>query len=846
MYRIKEKTIDEILHDIKHYLPSQKTLKDFIHHNSLHAFQHQKFYDGIFQASQIFGYKVTLQLHDYRELFKLGRIHERVIDRIIMEEKGYVHLNEWVNKLLFKEYDENIHSNIGLLRSDWKRVYKIDMDSLVHPLLYRIVSAYLDQGISMWEFPETQRGFLEDLREMERNSIISIFTHASTRKLFMDYTLTIEDLLHMVVGNEQYFEQYLYDMAFSHRGWGGMVSVIEDDPEALLIQRRITLEDMLFLELCMELDILKSELAQHWKPLSITAINPPCDIMNNVVRTELHDVLKLWQNAFEWSYYDQVIGAIGQNKKVGNNEGQLPDFQAIFCIDERECSLRRHIEYTVPNCQTFGAPGFFGIEFFFESHGAKFIEKLCPAPVTPKHIIIETAGDIHKHSNVIFEKKQFNIINNVFTTIVFGLYAFWKLFQITLFPKKEAFIADAFSIVGKNSSLSLLNEDVNATKHGLQIGFTILEMADRIENFLNGIGLTQQFSPLIYVISHGSSTSNNPHYGAYNCGACSGRPGAVNARVFCMMANHTEVRKELVKRGINIPEETRFIPCMHDTTSDVIEYYDEQGLVSTHQSLHQSIKQSFEQSLDLNAKERSRRFASIDTTDSLKVVRNEIRNRSLSMYEPRAELGHGTNSLAIIGRREVTRGLYMDRRAFLNSYDYRSDKDGNYLKKVIAPIGIVCGGINLEYYFSRVDNMKLGCGTKIPHNVMGLLGVANSYDGDLLPGLPWQTIEPHDPVRLMVIVEHYPEIVLEAIKSSEAIYEWYHNEWVHICAMHPETGEFFYFSNGHFNHYHVDPLHIQSIKDVHDLFEQAPGMMTSHITHATFENLPIYHIQENS
>jgi hypothetical protein len=415
-----------------------------------------------------------------------------------------------------------------------------------------------------------------------------------------------------------------------------------------------------------------------------------------------------------------------------------------------------------------------------------------------------------------------------------------------LFPKKESHIADAFSIVGKNSTLSIINEHPNSTKYGLQIGFTIQEMTEKIENFLKGIGLTQNYSSLIYVISHGSSTSNNPHYGAYNCGACSGRPGAVNARVFCMMANNTDVRKSLEERGIVIPEEVRFIPCMHDTTSDIIEYYDEAGLDASLESLHRSIKESFEQSLDLNAKERSRRFASITTTDSLKIVRNEIRNRSMSMYEPRAELGHGTNSLAIIGSRDITRGLYLDRRAFLNSYDYRTDKDGSYLKKVIAPIGIVCGGINLEYYFSRVDNMKLGCGTKIPHNVMGLLGVANSYDGDLLPGLPWQTIEPHDPVRLMVIVEHYPEIVLEAIQSSEAIYEWYNNEWVHMCALHPETGEFFYFSNGHFNHYHVDPLHIQSIKDVHDLFEQAPEMMTNHITHATFENLPIYHIQEKS
>ncbi len=43
------------------------------------------------------------------------------------------------------------------------------------------------------------------------------------------------------------------------------------------------------------------------------------------------------------------------------------------------------------------------------------------------------------------------------------------------------------------------------------------------------------------------------------------------------------------------------------------------------------------------------------------------------MFEPRPELGHGTNSLCIVGSRDLTKGLFLDRRAFLNSYDYSTD-----------------------------------------------------------------------------------------------------------------------------------------------------------------------------
>src|SRR5918993_3852179 len=72
-----------LLHELKHFLPSQQALKDFIHHNSLHAFQHMKFYDAIFKASKIFGFQVSLQLSEFRQLYTNGRIREDVLEKVI-------------------------------------------------------------------------------------------------------------------------------------------------------------------------------------------------------------------------------------------------------------------------------------------------------------------------------------------------------------------------------------------------------------------------------------------------------------------------------------------------------------------------------------------------------------------------------------------------------------------------------------------------------------------------------------------------------------------------------------------------------------------------------------------
>ena len=143
----------------------------------------------------------------------------------------------------------------------------------------------------------------------------------------------------------------------------------------------------------------------------------------------------------------------------------------------------------------------------------------------------------------------------------------------------------------------------------------------------------------------------------------------------------------------------------------------------------------------------------------------------------------------------MTSHLFIDRRAFLHSYDPQSDPNGDLLAKILSAVIPVCGGINLEYLFSRIDNSVYGAGTKLPHNVIGLLGVANGVDGDLRTGLPSQMIEVHEPARLLIVVEQTREILNQAIqKLSGDLKEWLDNQWVRLALCHPITRETFLFA----------------------------------------------------
>lgn len=828
------------LHELRHYLPSQTPLKDFIHHNSLHAFQHMKFYDAIFRASKLFGYQVTLQLKEFRQLYKRGRIKDEILQRVIRERRSGSEIALWKEKLISGIYDDHNDSRIGKLRAHWKNEYQFDLDTAVQTLLFRILCSYLDQGISVWNFPVHEKGFLESIKDLEKNSFTSFFKFQRARKLLLHGYCSIPALLKILVGDERYYSQYLFDQQFSHRGWSGMVATVEAEPNTLLNTRKISLHDLIVFELLLEIDAMDNKFGKNWQPLATIINEPPLDIFEVVPKDELHEVFKLWQDAFEWSYYDEVLAGIQTRKKAPHKTTNSKSFQAMFCIDERECSLRRHIESVDKDCETFGTPGFFSVEFYYQPENGSFYDKLCPAPVTPKYLIKEYDVKMKRKHELLYTNKTHHFFTGFLGSLTFGFYALMRMISNLFSPKMSPAISNAFSHLDKDAKLTIENTDMNHRENDLQVGFTVSEMAVRVESLLRGIGLIGNFSPLIYVIAHGSSSANNPHHGAHDCGACSGRPGSVNARVFAFMANHPGTRLILKEKGIDLPEETQFVGGLHDTAGDEIEYYDLDVLNEKNKKAHQLNATAFEEALDLNAKERSRRFASIKTRKPLSHVRKEIKKRSVSLFEPRPELGHGTNSLCIVARRDLTKGLFLDRRAFLNSYDYRTDPEGKLLTGIMKPLGPVCGGINLEYYFSRVDNYKLGADTKLPHNVMGLFGVTNSSDGDLRPGLPLQMIEVHDPVRLLIIVEHYPQVVLNTIQSVPEMYEWFINEWVHLAVLHPEDGLIYYFKEGSFISYETVASKINAIDDLHHFIENAKEMETNNIIHATEENLPVH------
>ncbi|MBE9516196.1 MAG: DUF2309 family protein, partial [Proteobacteria bacterium] len=403
--------------------------------------------------------------------------------------------------------------------------------------------------------------------------------------------------------------------------------------------------------------------------------------------------------------------------------------------------------------------------------------------------------------NLLHQELRRNIISSSAMVLLLAPLSLIALIGKTFAPRATVqlinWLRDSFDLkVNTEAMITTSEPEQEATIEMPRLGFTDEEQADRAENFLRTIGLVDGFSRLPVMMGHGSGSQNNPHLTAYDCGACSGRHGGPNARVFAAIANRPEIRALLKQRNIVIPDDTWFLGAEHNTCDEVISWYDTDGIPENLHKAFAALQQDMWVAIRGSAHERCRRLASAPKNPGHEQALRHVVGRSMDFSQARPELGHATNATAFIGRRSLSRGAFFDRRAFLISYDPTLDADGLILEKILLAAGPVGAGINLEYYFSTIDNDAYGCGSKITHNIAGMFGVMEGASSDLRTGLPKQMIEIHEAMRLLVVVEAKTEVLTQIYGRQPELQELIGNGWLLLAAIDPDNGDIKLFEPG--------------------------------------------------
>ncbi len=493
--------------------------------------------------------------------------------------------------------------------------------------------------------------------------------------------------------------------------------------------------------------------------------------------------------ANEIGYRNRLLGKVvaSQKDSAAKRSGRKLA-QMVFCIDVRSERIRRQLEAQTDNVDTMGFAGFFGLPIEYQRLGEDSATGQLPVLV-PAQITVHENLRTHKphaeeqsverrhmvrRMRLAWKKFQSSAVSTFAFVETTGLFFGVKLLS-RVFRKGCCTHTSRYDGVPAQDR-DRLGPDLDAL--GKQ-GLSLEQQTDLAATILKNLGLVEGHARLVVFCGHGSQTENNPLQAGLDCGACGGHAGEPNARLAAMLLNSPRVRFALSSRGINVPRDTHFLAALHNTTTDAIDYLDLDLVPLTHSD---DVKQlaGF-----TDAAGEQTRLERLPTLHSDRVG-DPIR-RSRDWSEVRPEWGLTGNAAFIVAPRSLTSALNLDGRCFMHSYDHNLDPEKKVLETIMTAPMVVANWINMQYYASTVDPQHFGSGTKTVHNVVGRFGVFSGSAGDLMTGLPWESVHDgtryqHDPVRLLGIIAAPREAIAHIVSQHELLSNLVSNEWLHIVA----------------------------------------------------------------
>jgi uncharacterized protein YbcC (UPF0753/DUF2309 family) len=139
-----------------------------------------------------------------------------------------------------------------------------------------------------------------------------------------------------------------------------------------------------------------------------------------------------------------------------------------------------------------------------------------------------------------------------------------------------------------------------------------------------------------------------------------------------------------------------------------------------------------------------------------------------------------------------------------------------------------------------VDPKRYGAGSKLPQNIVALLGVMDGHQSDLRTGLVWQMVEIHEPMRLLNIIVAPRARVSAVLRDLPQVAQLVLNGWVQVAVYDPDEGALFTFERGALTPYTPERLTLPRYERSQELWrgrsEHLPfalitGLPTGTLTH---------------
>ncbi len=521
---------------------------------------------------------------------------------------------------------------------------------------------------------------------------------------------------------------------------------------------------------------------------------------------------EVWQLALDIGYQRELLGRLGGSAALfatPAEAGELPQAQAVFCIDVRSEPLRRALEAVWPGVNTHGFAGFFGLPAAYTPLGTEARRPQLPGLLAPSVELSELVVPAPAQGAEAARSAEASTLDRrarasrrrslaaarqrdgasrwpaaAFSYVEAAGYTYLGALARAILPSTRA---------RDNDDLSGLGARYRPVCRPSLIGLDPQARVDLAARVLGAMGLKRDFAPLVLLVAHASQSRNNAHAAALDCGACCGNSGEANARALARLLNEPELREGLRQRGIDIAPHTVFVAALHNTTTDEVEGFDLDLLPAQARAAWERMRAALDHACDQVRRERAPGLGLDARLPNPELLR-ALRRRANDAAQTRPEWGLAGNAALILAPRQRSRAAVLDGRSFLHDYDCAQDADGSLLEALMTAPLLVAHWINWQYHASTCEPERLGSGNKLLHNVVGgNIGVFEGNGGDLRIGLSRQSLHDgrrwiHEPVRLSAVIEA-PEASIDGVLERHAVLrQLADNGWLHLLRVDPQQG----------------------------------------------------------
>jgi len=779
-------------------------LKHFVAVNPFFGLSDMSFQDTSDTLARILGHGIYMSRDYYREQLASGRITQADLEAAIRRCGSQLSLDE-VERTLSKPAPQ---AKMGMapVSKILERVEGGLWSSFVTERISLHCAAYFDLGQATLGMPWRDLPLYSAWRKAATIDMgpammgIGDFRHAVSR-IPEQPREAIAWAIEELEIPEEAVERYLHASLLSIGGWAAWTRYLRwqaeltgshDDSIVDLLAIRVMWDVLLYQEK------YSTALAAQWRDMLDASMRAP-----SAKRQAAAEIDRIMLNAMEIGFQSEVITGLHRTRRVASRDAAQirPDVQAAFCIDVRSEVFRRSLETVSHKVQTLGFAGFFGIFIEYVPLGSVTGRSHVPILFNPANRICERVkADDDTNREVLDKRRRRLALSKLWKGFKFSAASAFSFVEATGLMYAPKLVSDSFGWsrpVPDPATQGLDRSQVNLLAPSLKplpadaccgqhdgSGIPETDWLEHAERILRAMSLTDNFARLVLLTGHGSSTVNNPHATALDCGACAGQTGEASARVVTAILNKPQVREGLRERGIVIPADTWFIPGLHDTTTDAVTLFDTEAVPKQLADDLTRLQQWLEQAGELTRMQRSALMGIDDQPD--RAITADIYRRARDWSQVRPEWALANNGAFIAAPRDRTRGTKLDGRAFLHDYNWQEDKGFKVLELIMTAPMVVANWINMQYYGSVVDNETFGSGNKVLHNIVGgAIGVLEGNGGDLRVGLPMQSLHDgkrwaHEPLRLSVFIEAPEAAMDDIIERHEAVRQLVENGWLHL------------------------------------------------------------------